>query len=355
MKKSKNNSTGGIKEIAKRANVAIATVDRVIHNRKGVSKKTREKIEAIIKELNYQPNILARRLASKKIYHFAILLPKVSEETNFWEAPLQGIEQAEAEISQYGVKILKYFFDLKSKASFNEQAEIILKEKVDGLLVAPSFIEESIKLITACKEQNIPYVFINSDIAGQENLCYFGPHLFQSGYLAAHLMKYSVVDKARILVVNISKELDNQDHLLRIEEGFRAYFKEKQRNNEIIKIDIRQTDYSSIEKNVSHVFEQYQDIKAIFATNSRISSVASFVEKAGIKDTILVGFDCIEENLKYLKKGIIDFLICQRPEVQGYQGIMALYQMLILKVPVEKINYMPNDIITKENFLFYHN
>ena len=355
MKKDQSNSGGGIKEIAKRANVAIATVDRVIHNRKGVSKKTREKIEAIIKDLNYQPNILARRLASKKIFHFAVLLPAVSEETDFWEAPLKGIEQAEAEINQYGVRILKYFFDLKSKASFNKQADIILKEKVDGLLVAPSFIEESIKLINACKEQNIPYVFINSDIAGQENLCYFGPHLFQSGYLAAHLMKYSLADKGKILVVNISKEFYNQDHLLRIEEGFRAYFKEKQLNNEIIKTDIRQTDYPSIEKNLAHVFDQYQDIKAVFATSSRVSSIASFVEKAGIKDTILIGFDCIAENKKYLEKGTIDFLICQRPEVQGYQGIMALYQMLIIGMPVGKINYMPNDIITKENVVFYQN
>lgn len=355
MKKKKSNSTGGIKEIARRANVAIATVDRVIHNRKGVSKKTHEKITAIMSELNYQPNILARRLASKKVYHFAILLPKVSEETDFWEAPLKGIERAESEISQYGVEIQKYFFDLNSKDSFNEQAAIILKDKVDGLLVAPSFIEESVNLVNVCKERDIPYVFINSDIESQENICYIGPHLFQSGYLAAHLMKYCIFGEGKILVVNISKELDDHHHVIRIEEGFRTYFKEKKNNNEIIKIDIRKTDYSSIAKNISLVFEQNKDIKAIFATNSRVSSVAKYMEKVGIEDTILVGFDFLRENIKYLKNGTIDFLICQRPEMQGYQGIMALYQMLILGVSIEKINYMPNDIVTKENYIFYPN
>ena len=60
------NKLTGVKEIARRANVSLATVDRVINNRGGVSKKTKEKIELIIKELNYQPNILARRLASPK-------------------------------------------------------------------------------------------------------------------------------------------------------------------------------------------------------------------------------------------------------------------------------------------------
>lgn len=335
--------------------MAIATVDRVLHNRKGVSKKTRTKILAIIEELDYRPNILARRLASKKIFHFAILLPKVSEETAFWEAPLSGIERAELEIRQYGVVITKYFFDLNSKDSFNEQASLILKSEVDGLLVAPSFIEESIKLTNACKEKNIPYVFINSDIPSQENLCYIGPNLFKSGYLAAHLMQYSVTEKSKILVVNISKELENHHHVLRIEEGFRAYFQEKHNSDNIIKTDIRHTDYQSIEDNVSQILEQNRGIRAVFATNSRVSYIAAYLEKAGIKDIILVGFDCTEQNIEYLKKGIIDFLICQRPEIQAYQGIMALYQMLILGVPVEKINYMPNDIITKENFEFYHN
>jgi LacI family transcriptional regulator len=66
MKKRVNELTG-VKEIARRANVSIATVDRVLHNRKGVSKQTKEKILSIIEELNYEPNLLAQRLASRKI------------------------------------------------------------------------------------------------------------------------------------------------------------------------------------------------------------------------------------------------------------------------------------------------
>ena len=77
----------GVKEIARRANVSIGTVDRVLHNRTGVSKMTKHKILAIMKELDYQPNILARRLASKKVLRFASLIPAISSETEFWDAP----------------------------------------------------------------------------------------------------------------------------------------------------------------------------------------------------------------------------------------------------------------------------
>lgn len=359
MKKSANNRNGngsvGIKEIAKRANVAIATVDRVIHNRGGVSEKTKEKINAIIKELNYQPNLLARRLASQRIYTFAILIPKVSNETAFWEAPLKGIERAEKEIAQYGINIIKYFFDLNDAASFSKQVDLILKNNIDGLLVAPSFVDESVKLAARCKERKIPYVFIDSDIPNQDNLCYYGPHLTQSGYLAAHLMKYAISGDDKILVVDISKEIDNQNHFMRIEEGFRTYFNNNGKKPEIVKTKIKQTDYPSIELILSNIFYNHQDIKAIFAINSRVSSVARFVEQEKFKDIFLIGFDFLPDNINYLKKGTIDFLICHKPEEQGYKGIMALYQKMILALPVEKANYMPIDIVTQENYEFYHN
>jgi LacI family transcriptional regulator len=91
MKNSALNNTEltGVREIARRANVSLATVDRVIHNRKGVSKETKDKINEIISELNYQPNLLAQRLASRKTLRLITLIPKCSEETSFWGSTIE--------------------------------------------------------------------------------------------------------------------------------------------------------------------------------------------------------------------------------------------------------------------------
>ena len=48
-----------IKDIAERSGVSVGTVDRVLHNRPNVSGKARAKVEAILKEINYQPNMYA--------------------------------------------------------------------------------------------------------------------------------------------------------------------------------------------------------------------------------------------------------------------------------------------------------
>lgn len=59
-----------IVDIAKMAGVSVGTVDRVIHNRGRVSEENRKKVQAILEMVNYQPNLMARSLASKKQYHF---------------------------------------------------------------------------------------------------------------------------------------------------------------------------------------------------------------------------------------------------------------------------------------------
>jgi LacI family transcriptional regulator len=356
MKKESSKELSGVKEIARRANVSIATVDRVLHNRTGVSPKTKALIESIIKELNYQPNLLARNLALKNQLNFAVLLPSVSKETDFWNAPLKGIQLAESEIHQYGVKVTSYFFDLEDKSSFVKQSKQILKSQPDGIVLAPSFVEESREFIKQCKKKNIPYVFINSDIPEQESLCYIGPELYRSGYQGAHLVSYITKKNDKILVVNISREIDSHHHLLRKEEGFRAYFTENKLHNPIVRLDIHHTDYASVKKELLAMLKKHKDIRSLFVTNSRVVTVAEVLEKHEIKDLMLVGYDLVAGNADYLKKQLISFLICQRPQEQGYRGIMTLYNQLMLgTAPLEKYYYMPIDIVTPENYEFYRN
>lgn len=348
------NKLTGVKEIARRANVSLATVDRVIHNRPGVSKKTKEKIDAIIKELDYQPNILARRLASPKKLKLATLIPTVSEETNFWESPFQGILQAEAEIRQYGVEIDKYFYDQNDKETFIKQAEIIQQGTFDGILIAPLFVEESVRFTQHLQEKNIPFVFINSDIPNVNSLSYIGPDLYHSGYVVAHLVSYLVNEGSKILIVNFAKEFENNHPLLRIEEGFKSFIQDNLKNFDILELEIKQTDFSSVESSLSAMIELEGKIDAIFVTNSRVFAVAKYLDEKGIgKDTLLIGFDFLEENIQYLQKGTIDFLICHKPQEQAYKGMNILFQHLVSDVNIEKLSLMPIDIISKENARFY--
>lgn len=343
----------GIKEIARRANVSIATVDRVIHDRPGLAVGTKEKVLQIIRELNYQPNIHARRLSLAKQFKIATLVPARSKETSFWDGPLKGIDTAAAEISQYGTVVEKFFYDQDSIRSFQQQAQLVLKSKPDGLLFAPSFMEESIAFVQKCQQQNIPYVLMDSDLPDVNSLAYIGPNLQASGGLAAHLVSYLIGKEDTILIVNISKELDDQHHLLKKEEGFRDYFRTHRWDNQIVKINIHKTDPKSIEKELAGVFRQYPGIRVVFVTNSRVSNVAPFIGQLNRK-VILMGYDFVTENIEYIEKGVIDFLICQKPLEQAYKGVMTIYRHLAAATPAAKVTFMPIDIITRKNYSYYN-
>ena len=90
-------------------------------------------------------------------------------------------------------------------------------------------------------------------------------------------------------------------------------------------------------------------------TNSRIHKVAQYISKIGGKKIFLIGYDLTAENLSCLRKGLIDFLICQKPEEQGYNSTMAMFNYLLNRKTIVKINYSPIDIIVKENVEFYLN
>ncbi|MDB5150784.1 MAG: transcriptional regulator, LacI family [Mucilaginibacter sp.] len=353
MKKTETELTG-VKEIARRANVSIGSVDRVIHNRKGVSEKTKQKINAIIEELNFQPNKMASLLASRKILTFAILIPAVSNETDYWSYPLNGIKQAAAEIKQFGVTVKYYFYDLDSKNGFNTAADELLNSEPDAILLAPSFVEESIILVKKIQDLGLPLAFINSDLPNQDNLTYIGPELYQSGKLAAQLISYAIQKSDKVLTVNISTDLENDHHLLRKEQGFKKFFEDAGKTNELITLNINETKLAAVEKSLLGALSINTTIKAIFVTNSRVNIVAKILEKQNKKDILLIGYDFLKKNINYLLSEQITFLICQRPKEQGYLGIMALYKYLFKISEVEKSVYMPIDIITKENYQFYN-
>src|SRR3569832_860194 len=102
----KNNSVR-IKDIAAKAGVSAGTVDRVLHNRGKVAPEVEERVLQILKELNYEPYLIARALGSNKKFRIAALIPDPTFDP-YWQAPRDGVESAQAALKQYGLNISPY-------------------------------------------------------------------------------------------------------------------------------------------------------------------------------------------------------------------------------------------------------
>jgi len=67
-----------IKDIAKKANVSVTTVSRVLNDKPDVGDDTRKKILKIIDEMNYNPNSVARGLVMQKTHTIGLIIPDIS-------------------------------------------------------------------------------------------------------------------------------------------------------------------------------------------------------------------------------------------------------------------------------------
>ena len=66
-----------IKDVAREADVSIATVSRIMNNRGAISDKTRKKVYEAMERLHYQPNEMARALQKNKSNIIGLVVPKI--------------------------------------------------------------------------------------------------------------------------------------------------------------------------------------------------------------------------------------------------------------------------------------
>lgn len=302
--------------------------------------------------MDYRPNILASTLASKKSAQFATLFPEPPSPDGYWTRPVIGIKKRVSELRQYGIQVQPFTFNQAEPDSFVEKAHKILELKPDGVVFAPFFKNESTQFIKKLKELDIPFVFIDSDIKNAGQLGFIGQNSFQSGLVSGKLLSI-IVPEGNILVVHFAKEMDNQNHLVQRKKGFYEWFSKSSKTlHQLFTIEVSDTSDENWMNDIAD-FIKKNKIKGIFVTNSKVYNIGRLVERQSLSGLKVIGHDLLKENVDYLKKEIVHFLICQQPEEQGYKAINKIFRSVVQKRTVTEIDYSSIDIITKENIDFY--
>lgn len=117
-----------IKDIAELAKVSIATVSRVLNNNSWVSDKTREKVQKVIDEHNFSPNLMARSMISRKSMTLAVV---VSDITSPYFATL--VEQIEKSCLLAGYKIV--LFDTQSANKRTDSSQVIAEDQIFSSII----------------------------------------------------------------------------------------------------------------------------------------------------------------------------------------------------------------------------
>jgi LacI family transcriptional regulator len=179
--------------------------------------------------------------------------------------------------------------------------------------------------------------------------------LFVAVFFAAKMLMLIANNEKEIMFMKqmkdgkvASKQQDNR------EVGFRHYMKDHFPFIKIIDVDLplegKKEEYERI---LEKFFTSHPQVHHCITVNSKAHIVGEFLLKTNRRDIQIMGYDMVEKNAECLRHGSISFLIAQHGYMQGYYCVDALFRAIVLKKKVTPVNYMPIEILTKENVDFY--
>lgn len=161
-----------IRDVAKKANVSVSTVSRVINDKGYVHEDTKILVNKIIKELGFIPNQLARSLTSRSSKIIGVIVPHIGP--TFYGELLEGIE---SQASAYGYKIM-FCHTQDDPDRELEYLRFFEQYNIEGLIIASNFSN-----LDKLAELNIPVVTVDHIL--DENIPSITSDNIKGGSLAA--------------------------------------------------------------------------------------------------------------------------------------------------------------------------
>lgn len=335
-----------IKEIAELANVSRGTVDKVIHHRSGVKKETRQRIETILSELNFQPNPLGKALANstKTILLGIILTPAYNQ---FIQILLQGIQEEAKTLTPYGIKPL-----IKMPSSVDPAEELNIlrgfhEENVSNIALFPLSDNTIINYANHLIDEGTTLFTFNSLVTKIHSAWFIGQDHYKGGRTAAQLFEKIIPSGGKIGVIISSEYITcHHDRL----KGFRDRLSISGSPFRIIDILPNKDMTESAFEITMKWLRNESDLSGIYITGGGVSGVASALKFMKRTDIKLICHDLLPDSIKLLNDGIVDFVIDQDPFKQGQMVVRSFYDYITSgKVPTKLECSIPIHIRVSES------
>ncbi len=262
-----------IRDVAKKANVSVSTVSRVINQKGYVHEDTKIIVEKTIEELGFIPNQLARSLTSRSSKIIGVIVPHIGP--SFYGELLEGIE---SQASAYGYKIM--FCNTQDDPDRElEYLKFFEQYNIEGLIIAANFSNKD-KLA----ELKIPVVTVDHIL--DENIPSITSDNVKGGALAAK--KLIEMEAKNILVFRgPSFLLTTMERTI----GFLNELKPTKIYADIFDFDLVSPDIKLIEE----IIKNNPHVDGIFTFSDTLAiATLNILQKIGKKvpeDVALIGYD----------------------------------------------------------------
>jgi len=304
--------------------------------------------------MDYKPNMYASALAYNKSYTFFCIIPRHESEA-YWDEIEEGAQAAREHRRDFGITLKFVYYERFNQQSFQKMSREVMEAHPDGVILVPTTLELTAKFTEKLDEQQIPFVMLDSYMPDLQPLAFFGQDSFASGYFAARMLMLIAKQEKEIAIVKQTRNgLVGSKQQANRETGFRHYMVDHFPDVKIVEVDLpldeKRENYDDI---LEDFFKTHPLVHHCITFNSKAHLVGEYLLKSNRRTIQIMGYDMVPKNEECVKQGSISFLIAQHAYQQGYASMEALFNAIVLKREVNPVNYMPIEILSKENVEFY--
>ncbi|THU34185.1 LacI family transcriptional regulator [Niastella caeni] len=212
-----------IKKLAQLLNLSIATVSKALRDSHDIGQETKEKVIALAKELNYQPNPHASFLRKHNSKTIAVIIPEIAN--NYFTLAINGIESV-ADEKGYHVIIYLSHENVDREVAFSRHLH---SGRADGILISVSSTTTDYTHLHDLQKKGLPIVFFDR-VCEDFNTVKVTTDDYQSGYLATKHLIDQGCKRIAHLAISTSISIGNnrakgylqalQDHGVMTDESF---------------------------------------------------------------------------------------------------------------------------------------
>ncbi|MGV8936493.1 MAG: LacI family DNA-binding transcriptional regulator [Allorhizobium sp.] len=297
-----------VHDIAARAGVSLASVDRVLNRRPGVRASMREKVEAAIETLGYTRDVAAANLAKGRVYPFTFVLP--TSDNSFMRDLKAQVDHAIGRASgeRTRIRIVEVpAFDVPALAAALDR---VLAEMPLGVALVAIDAPEIAARVDRLSQAGIAVVTLVSDLSASRRDHYAGIDNIAAGRTAASLLGRFLRGRSGKVAV-LAGSMLVRDHCERL-EGFSAVMAEEFAALQLLPVLEGRDDPLVAEAVLSRAFGDHPDIVGVYSLGGgNRGLVRALKARQEVASIAVIAHELTQTTRTALREGVIDAVLNQ--------------------------------------------
>ncbi|MEM8956909.1 MAG: LacI family DNA-binding transcriptional regulator [Pseudomonadota bacterium] len=335
-----------VHDIARTAEVSLATVDRVINERPGVRPATVARVQAAIADLGYVRDLGAANLARGRLYRFRFLLPAV--QSQFLAGLSAAIEEAGQQLRAERCELSVLRVDLDNPITASREMAALLDAPVDGVAIMANETPMVRDLIGRLDAAGTAVVSLVTDQTDAPRAHFVGIDNIAAGRTAATLMgRFLPNTPARIaVVVNTMLARDMVERRL----GFDAVLAHDFPHLSALPSVEGHDDHAQTAQVTATCLAANPDVTGLYCAGAGTRGVTQALSDLGLTDRLtVIGHELTAHTRTALLDGTIDAVITQNVGHLARSAVRVLRARCDGREIIESQEQIRIDIVLKEN------